>query len=653
MSDQTMLELYLSQVTDPELRGKLQAEIEKSTKKFGLVFERHQPEGIRMPKVPVKAGSKVIRESDGTFHRVTSINGDTATLAEGDDTSIDYPVAGLSVAREFGDVMYPGLEPISTIKRGADTDPVHTVINGENYHALEMLQYTHAGKIDLIYIDPPYNTGNKTWKYNDRYVGEQDSYKHSKWLSFMEKRLQLAKELLTETGVVIVAIGDGEHHRLRMLLDQEFGESNFIANITWQGGGSALARHHAGGVDYMLIYGRNKDMVARFRDPKPFAPQMLNVVETALSSGCSVTEAEDALRSFIKAHSKNIATGLRGFNSIDALGRIYDTADLTNRLFRPNLKYPVTDPDTGRVIDPPDNGWAIEQGLMQSLISEARISFSGSLPRRKKYLTEYMSEMPIPTFNKVRSIASTHLTSIMGDTRFPNPKDHEVLMRWFRMAAPADAVILDFFGGSGTTAEAVMRLNAEDGGTRQSILVTNNELAAKDDTKLRKAGHGPGDDKYEALGVFRHVTKPRIETVVTGIREDGSTYSEGLAANVAFFNLTYLDAARVRTGLEFDALAGVFWLRAGAVGPLIERETLRQGYAVSEDAKLAVLFKPGKAAALAELLAEKDHPNLTHLFIVTESNQQGDEARAYFASHLEVERIYGSYLSSFQVNKKG
>ena len=138
-------------------------------------------------------------------------------------------------------------------------------------------------------------------------------------------------------------------------------------------------------------------------------------------------------------------------------------------------------------------------------------------------------------------------------------------MRWIRLAAPKDAVILDFFGGSGTATEAAMRLNAEDGG-RQSILVTNNDVGSKQAKVLRKAGHRPGDEAWEAFGVFKYVCQPRIHTVVTGTRPDGTTYSDGLAANVEMFDVTYLDPSMVRRGREFEAIAPLLWLEAGATG---------------------------------------------------------------------------------------
>jgi adenine-specific DNA-methyltransferase len=276
-----------------------------------------------------------------------------------------------------------------------------------------------------------------------------------------------------------------------------------------------------------------------------------------------------------------------------------------------------------------------------------------TIPTRKLLLENYSTQLPAPSFMKSRAGGTAHLENVLGDKRFPFPKDHTVLMRWFRMIAPSDAVILDFFGGSGTTAEAVVRLNAEDGGTRQAILVTNNELSKADDTKLRKAGHAPGDDEYEALGVFHHVTKPRLETVVTGTREDGSTYSAGLEANIAFFELTYLDEPDIVRGAAFNDLAGLFWLKAGGFGGTVELTAgaKADGFAISESGRTAVLFTPGRAQALAEKLAATEH-SISHLFIVTDSEAQGDEAATHFPGGITVERIYGSYLEAFQVNRK-
>ncbi|WP_104112106.1 site-specific DNA-methyltransferase [Arthrobacter sp. N199823] len=646
----SMFEVYLNEVTDEALRAKLKAEFERTTKKFGLVFERHSPEGIRMPQAQVRRGRTVIREADGTFHKVRAISGDAVTLADEYGNVIEEKLTNVTAARQFGEVVFPGLKTVGTMRTGNPESPAHVVINGENFHALEMLGYTHPETVDLIYIDPPYNTGNKTWQYNDHYVAEQDSFRHSKWLSFMERRLTLAKKLLKPAGVVIVAIGDDEHHRLRMLMDEIFGEKNFIMNVAWQGGVSALAKHHGGGLDYMLVYGLNAELIPQFRDPKPFAPEMLAVVRDALSAGDTVDEAQVKLKKFIKSKAKEIAPGLAIFSKVDSNGDIYLEGDLANSLPRPNLRYPITNPETGRTYEPPKNGWEIGPERMADLIAHKRIIFgTRNVPARKKLLVEHMDALPAPSFYKDRRSASQRLRRILGSDRFPNSKDPDVLMRWIRLAAPKDAVILDFFGGSGTTTEAVIRLNAEDQGTRQCILVTNNELSAKDDAALRKAGHQPGSSEYEAQGVFHNVTKPRIATVVTGVRQDGTGYSDGLPANVEFLELAYLEESRVHAALEYERLAPLFWLKSGSVGTVVQR-TEDSAYEWNEESSMAVLFNAGKAAELAEVLATK--PNqVKHVFIITDSPEQGDLAGEAFGDEITVEPIYGSYLDAFQINR--
>ena len=200
---------------------------------FGLNFERHTPEVVELPGRKVRKGDKVhvlpergknpTAENSRLWrvvaHRPRRRAADRGPRATGPRPvgracrDQESPLADLVVVAEFRDPIYPGLVSTGKVERGGDK-PFHTVINAENYHALQTLLFTHRGQVDCIYIDPPYNTGNEGWIYNDKYVAGDDHYKHSKWLAFMERRLLLAKELLKPTGVIIVAIGDDEHHRL-------------------------------------------------------------------------------------------------------------------------------------------------------------------------------------------------------------------------------------------------------------------------------------------------------------------------------------------------------------------------------------------------------------------------------------------------------
>lgn len=653
----------IERIPDPHLRAQIAEEVAKLVehKDFGLVFQRHLPEDLEVPGTRPRRGDMVRLRSDPEKQnhvvlatkdgRATIVAVDAAkqTIEGSEAATLDHDQ--LVVVKDFSVPIYPGLAPLGEINRGGDK-PAHVVIEGENYYALETLLYTHERKVDLIYVDPPYNTGADDWIYNDRFVAATDSYRHSKWLSFMERRLIHARRLLKPTGVIVVAIGDDEHHRLRMLLDQIFGPQNFIANVTWQGGGSALARHHAGGVDYMLIYGANAESVGKFLDPKPLAAEMIRIVRDEFAAGASSAEAQERLRGYIKSNARQMSEGLTRFNNVDDNGMIYETADLTNRLYRPNLKYPVIDPESQTVYDPPDNGWTVRQEVMREWVDAGLIAF-GKRPRKKKSLSEYIYEMPVPTFSHSRNTANTHLERVLGAKLFPFPKDHEVLMRWLRMTGPRDAVVLDFFAGSGSTAEAVMRLNTEDGGTRQCIIVTNNEVGARNAAELRRTGAVPGDRAWEAEGVFQKVTRPRIETIVTGIRLDGSKYSDGLDENVAFFKLTYEDQNLIALGRRFDAVAPLLWMKAGGIGPVVRRRGDAL-WALPSGAIYGVLFAPAQAKAFAELIAVHDRV-LRHLFVVTDSESEFQEAVAYLPLELRLKttRLYADYLHSFEINGKG
>jgi adenine-specific DNA-methyltransferase len=272
----------------------------------------------------------------------------------------------------------------------------------------------------------------------------------------------------------------------------------------------------------------------------------------------------------------------------------------------------------------------------------------------KKRLEGVTGQVVQSVFDHQRTHSGRHLANVLGDKRFPFPKDVDVLARWFRIMTPQDAVIVDFFAGSGTTAESVIRLNAEDGGTRQAILVTNNELAKSEDATLRKNGFRPGDSEYEAMGVFHHVTKPRISTVLTGVREDGSKYSEGIdGQSAAFFDLTYEDENLVSLGNKFESIAPLLWMQSGATGEMIaKRNDIAKGddgYSVPVDGNYAVIFDTEAAADAIEAL----HDGIKKVFIVTDSENDFKAVTANLPGNLRnnSQRLYSSYLRSFEINR--
>lgn len=567
----------------------------------------------------------------------------------------------LVVVKDFNVPIYPGLHPLGEVRRGGDDKSAHVVIEGENYYVLETLLYTHERKVDLIYIDPPYNTGTNDWIYNDRFISNTDAYRHSKWLSFMERRLIHARRLLTETGVIVVAIGDDEHHRLRMLMDQVFGAENFIANVTWQGSGKNDARYTAGGVDYMLIYARNesqlRELDVRWKEPKPGLADALSAAKTAwVESGQEPVEATRLYRGSLRQLKTVLEPAVFRYDQIDDQGRVFQATDMTSPNFRANLVFELVHPTTGRSVPTPQNGWRYSREAMSDLIANGRVIFGPdetTKPRLRRFLDEQAVRVPYPTFTQSRMPGSKRVETILGDRRFPNPKDHEVIMRWVGAIAPKDAIILDFFGGSGTITEATMRLNAADGGTRQSILVTNNELSSETSIRLRKSGVLPGDPEWEAEGVFQKVTRPRIESVATGIRPDGSVYSEGLDENVAFYKLTYEDENLVALGKKFDAIAPLLWMKAGAVGAVVWRAG-DHAWSLPVKAVYGILFDTAQAKMFAASIAEHEVP-IRHVYVVTESESAFQTAVAYLPTEKRIgaTRLYADYLHSFEINGKG
>ena len=221
----------ISRIQDPELRAQIQAEVNKLSrqKKFGLVFEDHIPECTPLYELPIRVGTLVAKK-DGSVNdlmMVTAITDGKATcIYQKDAETVEYPLNQLVAVARFGEPIYPYLQPIDTVCNAPDSDLWHTLIQADNYHALQLLEYLYAGQVDCIYIDPPYNTGAKDWKYNNDYVDGADSYRHSKWLSFMEKRLKLAKRLLNpKDSVLIVTIDEKEYLHLGCLLEEMFPEA--------------------------------------------------------------------------------------------------------------------------------------------------------------------------------------------------------------------------------------------------------------------------------------------------------------------------------------------------------------------------------------------------------------------------------------------
>jgi adenine-specific DNA-methyltransferase len=224
------IEDEISRIQDTELRKTLLKEVRKLKEKrqFGLVFEEHLPEVVPINSASVRPRARVAQRTANlteTYHVLSINNGQAELVKDADSSRETLPIESLVVIRQFGEAIYPALVPMGKVENGGDA-PYHTLIEADNYHALQLLEYLYEGEVDCIYIDPPYNTGARDWKYNNDYVDRNDTWRHSKWLSMMKKRLLLAKELLKpDTGVLMITIDEHEVHHLGMLLEQVFPDT--------------------------------------------------------------------------------------------------------------------------------------------------------------------------------------------------------------------------------------------------------------------------------------------------------------------------------------------------------------------------------------------------------------------------------------------
>lgn len=342
------------------------------------------------------------------------------------------------------------------------------IIHGDNLHALKALLPTHAGKVDCIFIDPPYNTGNEGWAYNDNVnspmirewlnnnpIGLEDGLRHDKWACMMWPRLKLLHELLAETGSFWVTLDDNEVHSAKLILDEIFGSQNFVDDLTWHKKVSPSndAQYFSNDHDHMVVYAKDKSIWRPNRQP--------------------LTDEQ------ADAYYKNPDNDPRGR---------WNSATYTcnkNSDERPNLYYPLVNPHTGNEVWPSKSAvWAYSRDVSARHISENRIywgSDGSAKPRLKKFLSEASPVVPRSVWSYAEfghtQEASQELSRIMPDAGFATPKPVRLLSRILALATDGSSIILDSFAGSGTTAHAVLAANARDGGNRRFILVEGEDYA--------------------------------------------------------------------------------------------------------------------------------------------------------------------------------
>jgi len=412
-------------------------------------------------------------------------------------------------------------------------EPINILIEGDNYHALSVLNFTHQGKVDVIYIDPPYNTGNRTWKYNNDYIEREDEYRHSKWLSFMNKRLRLAKNLLGDEGIIIATIDDYEMFQLGMLMDEIFGEENRLANITVlnKKSGRTTDKFFATCHEYYLVYAKNY-LLAKIG---MFALNSDQISEYKLEDNISRYKWRDFLR-----------TG--GFSTPGE---------------RPNSYYPIYFSEKENIISTKKISkaveiWPIDTKGNKRVWRQTKPSLEGlikigdiKIDKKKsgKYNVRIKDRIksgikPKTVWDNPRYDAATHgtklLEQICGEAKiFDFPKSVFAVLDSLKITIgnKKDAIVLDFFAGSGTTAHAVLEMNKEDGGNRQYILCTNNEVNGIEKGLREK---GLSEKEIQDYGICRRVTYPRLEKVIKGYKDSKGEKIAGLGGNLKYFRTGFV-----------------------------------------------------------------------------------------------------------------
>lgn len=632
----------IEQIEDEGLRQRINEELRKllKQKKFGLVFEEHQPEG----------------------------------LTEG-------PV-------------YPYLQKIDQVEHAPGDSLWHTLIESDNYYALQLLAYLYPGIVDCIYIDPPYNTGARDWKYNNDFVDSSDQYRHSKWLSMMKRRLKLAKKLLNpRDSVLIVTIDEKEYLHLGCLLEEMFPEARMqMVSSVINKSGSVRKLGFSRCIEYIFF--------VMFGESSP----------KSLEFDISGMNKEDKQQSpvtwqYLRRRASNI-----GALRIGRPGLFYPIfIDRATRKIH-SIGAPLPKDKDRKTVSCPDGTWAAfplkpngEEGCWQvsnerleeqlkdgtcylSSVDEdkeqAQMLYLKSGDRNKvlngdvriigkepsgKVIIEGSGKLFRPKDIWMRdsheaTYGSVLLNSIFHYKNFSFPKSlyavHDTIR--FFVANKPNALIVDFFAGSGTTLHAVNLLNAEDGGHRRCIMVTNNEVSEQEAKTLTKQGYKPGDDEWERLGIARYVNWPRTVCSIEGhdvngqplkgeyLGTDHRQMKDGFETNCIFFKLGFLDKTQVALGRQFRELLPLLWMKAGSIGscPILESDNIPQMMVLPENG-FAVLTDEKGFSQFVEQVNSED--GIRMVYLVVDSDSLYREMSHSFPRRQTCQ-LYRDYLDNFRIN---
>ena len=718
------LDELVKSVDDPGLRRELEQAVQKlrKTRRFGLVFEEHIPEVIALPGLPLEPGGLVqVSGRSDALYRVRSTDGDTTEIvplgASQLDDSEAVSTSGLTPVLRFGEPVYPTLEHGGAVERSPRGAPHHMVIESENYHALQLLVHLYERQVDCIYIDPPYNSGATDWKYNNRYIEDKDAYRHSKWLSMMEKRLRLARRLLKHDATLVITIDENEVCHLGMLLEQLFTSSRIqLVTIVTNTAGATSPGQFSRADEYAYF--------CRFGSAKP-APMSGDLLSDAASSpqiwfpfhrarGINDRPSKRANLVYpIIINPDTLRVEKIGPSLEERLGNGEDLGDLDT--WHPDDEIdPAGFTTVWPVLDSGEMSvWQAGTETLKLLIDDG--FFRVRWPRkesprpfvlsyvkrgnRKKVLdgifktvgfdecgARIVQTTPQDTVAKTvwkvpkhdaRIYGTTMLRTLIGQNDFSYPKSPYAVLDTLRAVVGnnCEALIVDFFAGSGTTLHSTLLLNDLDGGNRQCILVTNNEVDPKVEKELRERGLARDSDEWRGRGIFDSITRPRVEAVIAGRGRDGNalegnyaepqekTLAEGFDASADFLLLRYLDPESLIAGDCFDAVHPLLWATAGAVGscPTVhvghQLEDHEPGYLmpdgtiIASGGRHAVLLRESRFGDFAAELG--DYEQVTHVWLQAQSESSLSEMRALLPVQLKVSWLFRDVFRHFDREGRG
>ncbi len=638
----------IQKIENPELRAQIQAAADKlvKQKKFGLVFEEHLPECTPLYDIPVRKGLKVSlrRGKANETYTVLKIEGGKALcLPRNGNEAVEFPV-------------------------------------------------------DCIYIDPPYNTGAKDWKYNNDYVDGTDEYRHSKWLSFMQKRLEIAKRLLNPNdSVLIVTIDEKEYLHLGCLLEEMFPTAGIqmVTSVINQSGVARAGQFYRAEEYLFYIFIGDASIT-------PTGNDMLNAPEN--DEGKKIDIWRRLLRSGTNARRQD---GVKQFypfwidpekKCIHSVGD-YIPLDCSRDTIMP--------PEPGLVAcwpihsDDTEGCWQISADTARNGLSEGTVRIGAYNRRKDRWSVSYLRKAekeriargeieitgkdengalilqfsktvgriknPVTVWNQRSHNAgaggSNVLRALIPGHAFAFPKSVYAVLDTIRfvVANKPNALVVDFFAGSGTTLHAVNLLNAEDGGNRRCIMVTNNEISAEERRGFEARGIKQGDPEWEARGIARYVTWPRTVCSIEGHDVNGNPLkgnyittgeqempmADGFKANAVFFKLGFLDKTRVSLGMQFRELLSLLWMKAGSIGKCPTIDAGVPDMLILPKNKMAILNDENRFGAFTEKLAQ--HPEIEVIYLVTDyessfvSMTQALEGKTTY-------QLYRDYLDNFRIN---